>query len=111
MKHSTRSQTYASKKRPSVTLVVGLSVRDSRLWRRKLDGSGEILDADATKWQLRRHARHSNQPHGCRTAPPATRGPEDRRKADGGCRSPPRAVLVDDAQPGLPRTAGSRRDG
>src|SRR3954466_348905 len=103
MNHCTAREFSPTEKRPVPTLVVGLSVRDSRLWRRKLDGSGEILDVGATKWQLRRHARLSNQSHGCRSARPASRGADDRRTAHGGCRTPPRALLVDDAEPGLPR--------
>src|SRR5690349_23782545 len=89
LNHSTPRGPSSRAKRPVRTLVVGLSVRDSRLWRRKLDGSGEILDAGATKWQLRRHARLSNQPHGCRSARPAPRWADDRRTADGGWRTPP----------------------
>src|SRR3954466_15014517 len=53
MNHCTAREFSPTEKRPVTTLVVGLSVRDSRMWRRKLDGSGEILDGGATKWQLR----------------------------------------------------------
>src|SRR5919202_1307585 len=87
--HSTARDPCAWAKRPVVTFLVGLSVRDSRMWKRNLDASGEILDAGTTKWQLRRHARHSNQSHGCRSARPAPRRADDRRTADGGCGTPP----------------------
>src|SRR2546423_427855 len=91
--------------RGPVTVLTGLSQGDCAQWSHLL----EILDGTAAKWQRCGHGGDWNQPDGRGAVGPVARWAHDGRPADDRGAEAPRALLVDDPQPGVPGAAGPGR--